>query len=170
MHPTRRPWRGSATRGVGARSAVWIWAAQVPRDWAHVGRSRRAFYPPLRVHSSVCHPSLLPPPLARPISRTDSDPHGYCRRRRIQVRLLGTLVSACLTTRAYLLSSYSLTVFSPSGKLVQIEHALAAVSSGTTSLGIKGPCSIHYATRPSSVVAQSRRAARPDVSQLQMAS
>ena len=34
--------------------------------------------------------------------------------------------------------SYSLTVFSPSGKLVQIEHALAAVSSGTTSLGIKG--------------------------------
>jgi len=37
-------------------------------------------------------------------------------------------------------SSYSLTVFSPSGKLVQIEHALAAVSQGTTSLGIKGAC------------------------------
>ena len=36
--------------------------------------------------------------------------------------------------------SYSLTVFSPSGKLVQIEHALAAVSQGTTSLGIKGAC------------------------------
>lgn len=35
-------------------------------------------------------------------------------------------------------TSYSLTVFSPSGKLVQIEHALAAVSQGTTSLGIKG--------------------------------
>ena len=34
--------------------------------------------------------------------------------------------------------SYSLTVFSPSGKLVQIEHALAVVSQGTTSLGIKG--------------------------------
>ena len=34
--------------------------------------------------------------------------------------------------------SYSLTVFSPSGKLVQIEHALARVSQGTTSLGIKG--------------------------------
>ncbi|KAF5337719.1 hypothetical protein D9611_014517 [Ephemerocybe angulata] len=33
--------------------------------------------------------------------------------------------------------SYSLTVFSPSGKLVQIEHALAAVAGGTTSLGIK---------------------------------
>ena len=31
-----------------------------------------------------------------------------------------------------------MTVFSPSGKLVQIEHALAAVSQGTTSLGIKG--------------------------------
>lgn len=41
---------------------------------------------------------------------------------------------------AHLLRSYSLTVFSPSGKLVQIEHALAAVSSGTTSLGIKGAC------------------------------
>ncbi len=38
-------------------------------------------------------------------------------------------------------TSYSLTVFSPSGKLVQIEHALAAVSQGTTSLGIKGACS-----------------------------
>jgi hypothetical protein len=41
------------------------------------------------------------------------------------------------------LYSYSLTVFSPSGKLVQIEHALAAVSQGTTSLGIKGmSCSL----------------------------
>jgi hypothetical protein len=39
--------------------------------------------------------------------------------------------------------SYSLTVFSPSGKLVQIEHALAAVSQGTTSLGIKGDVSSH---------------------------
>jgi Proteasome subunit/Proteasome subunit A N-terminal signature len=38
----------------------------------------------------------------------------------------------------HLSNSYSLTVFSPSGKLVQIEHALAAVSQGTTSLGIKG--------------------------------
>ncbi|TCD70490.1 Proteasome subunit alpha type-2 [Steccherinum ochraceum] len=34
--------------------------------------------------------------------------------------------------------SYSLTVFSPSGKLVQIEHALAAVSQGTTSLATNG--------------------------------
>jgi 20S proteasome alpha/beta subunit len=39
--------------------------------------------------------------------------------------------------------SYSLTVFSPSGKLVQIEHALAAVSQGTTSLGIKGDVSAY---------------------------
>lgn len=38
--------------------------------------------------------------------------------------------------------SYSLTVFSPSGKLVQIEHALAAVAQGTTSLGIKGSGSL----------------------------
>lgn len=39
-----------------------------------------------------------------------------------------------------LLNSFSLTTFSPSGKLVQIEHALAAVSQGATSLGIKGEC------------------------------
>ena len=34
--------------------------------------------------------------------------------------------------------SFSLTTFSPSGKLVQIEYALQAVTHGTTSLGIKG--------------------------------
>lgn len=45
---------------------------------------------------------------------------------------------ALQTTYVPLPTSYSLTVFSPSGKLVQIEHALAAVSQGTTSLGIKG--------------------------------
>eukprot|EP00049_Salpingoeca_infusionum_P002681 m.58877 g.58877 ORF g.58877 m.58877 type:complete len:236 (+) comp11729_c0_seq2:560-1267(+) len=33
--------------------------------------------------------------------------------------------------------SFSLTTFSPSGKLLQIEHALQAVSAGNTSLGIK---------------------------------
>ncbi|TPX48383.1 hypothetical protein SeMB42_g00016 [Synchytrium endobioticum] len=34
--------------------------------------------------------------------------------------------------------SFSLTTFSPSGKLVQIEYALNAVSEGVTSIGIKG--------------------------------
>ncbi len=34
--------------------------------------------------------------------------------------------------------NFSLTTFSPSGKLGQIEHALAAVSKGATSVGIKG--------------------------------
>ena len=34
--------------------------------------------------------------------------------------------------------SFSLTTFSPSGKLVQIEYALHAVSAGSTALGIKG--------------------------------
>lgn len=34
--------------------------------------------------------------------------------------------------------SFSLTTFSPSGKLVQIEYALNAVASGATSLGVKG--------------------------------
>ncbi|CCF39322.1 hypothetical protein CH063_10187 [Colletotrichum higginsianum] len=34
--------------------------------------------------------------------------------------------------------SFSLTTFSPSGKLVQIEYALNAVNQGVTALGIKG--------------------------------
>jgi hypothetical protein len=34
--------------------------------------------------------------------------------------------------------SFSLTTFSPSGKLVQIEYAFNAVSQGVTSVGIKG--------------------------------
>ena len=34
--------------------------------------------------------------------------------------------------------SFSLTTFSPSGKLLQIEHALKAVQGGKTSLGIQG--------------------------------
>ena len=33
--------------------------------------------------------------------------------------------------------SFSLTTFSPSGKLVQIEYALMAVASGAPSVGIK---------------------------------
>ncbi|PKI83656.1 proteasome endopeptidase complex [Malassezia vespertilionis] len=42
--------------------------------------------------------------------------------------------------------SFSLTTFSPSGKLVQIEHALAAVNQGTTSLGIKASNAVVIAT------------------------
>lgn len=34
--------------------------------------------------------------------------------------------------------SYSLTTFSPTGKLVQIEYALEAVNHGSPALGIKG--------------------------------
>ncbi|KAF8511297.1 nucleophile aminohydrolase [Gautieria morchelliformis] len=44
----------------------------------------------------------------------------------------------------------SLTVFSLSGKLVQIEHALTAVSQGTTSLGIKATYGIVIATEKKS--------------------
>lgn len=33
--------------------------------------------------------------------------------------------------------AYSLTTFAPSGKLVQIEHALRAVQAGATALGVK---------------------------------
>lgn len=36
--------------------------------------------------------------------------------------------------------SFSLTTFSPSGQLVQIEYALNAVAQGATAVGIKGPC------------------------------
>jgi len=42
--------------------------------------------------------------------------------------------------------SFSLTTFSPSGKLGQLEHALAAVQQGTTSLGIKSAQGVVIAT------------------------
>ncbi|KAJ3154231.1 Proteasome subunit alpha type-2 [Geranomyces variabilis] len=42
--------------------------------------------------------------------------------------------------------SFSLTTFSPSGKLVQIEHALNAVAQGVTSVGIKATNGIVIAT------------------------
>lgn len=38
--------------------------------------------------------------------------------------------------------SFSLTTFSPSGRLVQIEYALNAVTAGATALGIKGKFSV----------------------------
>ena len=42
--------------------------------------------------------------------------------------------------------SFSLTTFSPSGKLVQIEYALTAVAGGATSLGIKATNGVVLAT------------------------
>merc|ERR1711865_430069 len=42
--------------------------------------------------------------------------------------------------------SFSLTTFSPSGKLVQIEYALNAVSQGATALGIKAANGVIIAT------------------------
>jgi 20S proteasome subunit alpha 2 len=42
--------------------------------------------------------------------------------------------------------SFSLTTFSPSGKLVQIEYALMAVGAGQTSLGIKATNGVVIAT------------------------
>jgi len=42
--------------------------------------------------------------------------------------------------------SFSLTTFSPSGKLVQIEYALQAVSAGATSVGIKAKDGVVLAT------------------------
>ncbi len=46
--------------------------------------------------------------------------------------------SPCLGLRSMSSHNFSLTTFSPSGKLVQIEYALNAVAAGKTSLGIKG--------------------------------
>ncbi|KAL9100637.1 MAG: hypothetical protein Q9163_004007 [Psora crenata] len=46
--------------------------------------------------------------------------------------------------------SFSLTTFNPSGKLVQIEYALAAVNQGVTSLGIKATNGIVLATEKKS--------------------
>mmetsp|Transcript_1918 Transcript_1918/g.6875 ORF Transcript_1918/g.6875 Transcript_1918/m.6875 type:complete len:237 (+) Transcript_1918:97-807(+) len=51
--------------------------------------------------------------------------------------------------------SFSLTTFSPSGKLLQIEHALKAVAAGSTSLGIKAKNGVVIATEkklPTSLV------------------
>lgn len=54
---------------------------------------------------------------------------------------------ACLFTELILLQySFSLTTFSPSGKLVQIEYALTAVQGGATSLGIKASNGVVIAT------------------------
>ncbi|KAF9210857.1 Proteasome subunit alpha type-2 [Podila epicladia] len=47
--------------------------------------------------------------------------------------------------------SFSLTTFSPSGKLVQIEYALNAVNSGVTSIGIKATNGIVIATEKKAV-------------------
>lgn len=51
--------------------------------------------------------------------------------------------------------SFSLTTFSPSGKLMQLEHALAAVAGGATSLGISASDGVVIATEkklPSALV------------------
>merc|ERR1712137_984318 len=51
--------------------------------------------------------------------------------------------------------SFSLTTFSPSGKLVQIEYALNAVAAGATALGIKATNGVVIATEkklPSALV------------------
>ena len=57
-----------------------------------------------------------------------------------------TLVLKCNPTDLLLQYSFSLTTFSPSGKLVQIEYALNAVSAGATSLGIKATNGVVLAT------------------------
>lgn len=54
--------------------------------------------------------------------------------------------------------SFSLTTFSPSGKLVQIEHALTAVSQGITSIGIKGTHVVNSSQKePMALLLQQRK-------------
>ncbi len=53
------------------------------------------------------------------------------------VVMLKLVRSLANLTGCVLQYSFSLTTFSPSGKLVQIEYALNAVAAGSTSLGIK---------------------------------
>ena len=58
-------------------------------------------------------------------------------------------------------SNYSLTTFNSSGELVQIKHALAAVQSGATSLGIRAVNGVVLATEkklPSTLVGEERGA------------
>ena len=60
--------------------------------------------------------------------------------------------------------SFSLTTFSPSGKLVQIEYALNAVNAGATSLGIKASNGVVLATErklPSILVDETTVSLRP---------
>ena len=55
-------------------------------------------------------------------------------------------------------ANFSLTTFSPSGKLVQIEYALNAVGGGSTSLGIKAKNGVVIATEkklPSALIDES---------------
>lgn len=54
--------------------------------------------------------------------------------------------SVCINFACLLQYSFSLTTFSPSGKLVQIEYALNAVAAGATSLGIRATDGVVIAT------------------------
>ena len=99
-----------------------------------------AAFPPLaRDFQSVSYASPVPCFVYILSSHEYIPSYGHCGRRRVQVRGVEVVFSSTITRLNP--HSYSLTVFSPSGKLVQIEHALAAVSQGTTSLGIKGDVS-----------------------------
>jgi 20S proteasome subunit alpha 2 len=59
--------------------------------------------------------------------------------------------------------SFSLTTFSPSGKLVQIEYALNAVAAGSTSLGIKATNGVVIATEKKVCVAYADTRASQEV-------
>lgn len=67
-------------------------------------------------------------------------------------------LAVCHSSPICLQYSFSLTTFSPSGKLVQIEYALNAVSAGAISLGIKATNGVVLATEkklPSTLIDES---------------
>ena len=134
MALSRPTWR--AHDRVLRLGSTWVHADALP----NTGNPRAAI---LDARSGITRPQLgwrsqlspprPSPPRHRPIHMATADGGAY------RYAAFAIPQNFFLTSCAHLSRSYSLTVFSPSGKLVQIEHALAAVSSGTTSLGIKGP-------------------------------
>jgi len=58
--------------------------------------------------------------------------------------------------------SFSLTTFSPSGKLVQIEYALARVAAGGTSLAIKAKNGVVLATEKKTSTSHGRKLSAKD--------
>ena len=82
------------------------------------------------LHSTPCVPPALSPPWPLPLAAAPSPPPPPSPPRR----------------RGEAGYSFSLTTFSPSGKLLQIEHALKAVQAGKTSLGIQATNGVVLAT------------------------
>lgn len=127
----------AVSRPAARRAARWTWALERQHmTFTCVTIDAQQHRRATRVSQQRAHTKRVTPfvPVLRPPTSPRHRHHGQrWRWWSLQVSFVSTQPKRRSTWY-----SYSLTVFSPSGKLVQIEHALAAVSSGTTSLGIKG--------------------------------